>query len=150
VVKFYEYHDTSRLLSSSWKEEQKFTNINNGWYNMVNLREPYKYLMALIFLLYGEKDFSKFSEAWIPLAYTMEISRSSFNLGAIISKQLSINLLQAQTPKEGEVMIFYMASSFLDVICTRKVFAGMNLSCHIVELPVHVYFSILWKNRYKR
>jgi hypothetical protein len=74
---------------------------------------------------------------------------SSFNWGAIISKQLSINLLQAQTPKEGEVPIFYMASYLLDVICARNVFAGMNLSWHIVEFPVHVYFSILWENRYK-
>jgi hypothetical protein len=62
---------------------------------MVNLRETYIYLMALIFRLYGEKDCSKFLEAWMPLAYTMAISGSSSNWGAIISKQLSINILQA-------------------------------------------------------
>jgi hypothetical protein len=100
--------------------------------------------------LYGEKDFSKFSEAWIPLAYTVAIFGSSFNWGAIISKQLSINILQAQTPKYGETSVFYMASYLLDVICARNIFTGMNLSWHIVELPVHVYFSILWENRYKR
>jgi hypothetical protein len=42
-----------------------------------------------------------------------------------------------------------MASYLLDVICARNVFVGMNLSWHIVELHVHVYFSILWENRYK-
>jgi hypothetical protein len=107
------------------------------------------YLMALIFRLYGEKNYSNFSEAWMPLAYTMVIFGSSFYWGAIISKQLSINILQAQTPKEGEVSIFSMESYLLDVICARNVFAGMNLSRYIVEFLVHVYFSILWENRCK-
>jgi len=26
----------------------------------------------------------------------------------------------------------------------------MNLSWHVIELPVHVYFNILWENRYKK
>jgi hypothetical protein len=150
MVKFYEIHDTSRLLASWWKEDKKFTNRSTGWYNTVNLREPYMYLMALICRLYGEKDCSKFSEAWMPLAYTVEILGSNFNWGAIISKQLSINISQAQTPKEGEVLTFYMASYLLDVICARNIFAGMNLSWHVSELHVHVYFNILWENRYKR
>jgi hypothetical protein len=51
------------------------------------------YLMDLIFRLYGEKNCTKFSEAWMPLAYTVAISRSSFNWGEIISKQLSTNVL---------------------------------------------------------
>jgi hypothetical protein len=101
VVKFYEFHDTGRLMASWWKEEKKVTNKRNGWYNTTNLRESYIYLMALICQLYGEKDFSKFSEAWIPLAYTMEIFGSSFNWGAIISKQSSTNILQPQPPKDG-------------------------------------------------
>jgi hypothetical protein len=37
VVKFYEIHDTSRLLASWWKEDKKFTNRSTGWYNTVNL-----------------------------------------------------------------------------------------------------------------
>jgi hypothetical protein len=86
----------------------------------------------------------------MPLAYTVAISGSSFNCGAIITKQLNINLSQPQTPKEGEVPTFYMASYLLDVICARNIFAAMNLSCHVFELHVHVYFSILWENRYKR
>jgi hypothetical protein len=52
-------------------------------------------------------------------------------------------------PKEGESPSFHMASYLLDVICTRNVFVGMNLSWHVAELPVHVYFNILWENRYK-
>jgi hypothetical protein len=56
VVKFYEFNDTSRLMASWWKEDKNFTNWSNGWYGMVNLREPYIYLMALICRLYGEKD----------------------------------------------------------------------------------------------
>jgi hypothetical protein len=30
VVKFYELHDTSRLMASWWKEKTKFTNQRNG------------------------------------------------------------------------------------------------------------------------
>jgi hypothetical protein len=86
VVKFYEYHDTNMLLASWWREDKKFTNTNTGYYNTVNLIQTYMYLMALICRSYGEKDCSKFSEAWMPLAYTIAISESSFNWGAIISK----------------------------------------------------------------
>jgi hypothetical protein len=90
MVKFYEFHDTNRLMASWWKEEIFFTNWSNGWYGKVNMKEPYIYLMTLIYRLYGEKNCSKFSEAWIPLAYTMAIFRSSFNWGSIISKKLRI------------------------------------------------------------
>jgi hypothetical protein len=31
VVKFYEYHDTNKLVASWWREDKKFTNINTGW-----------------------------------------------------------------------------------------------------------------------
>jgi hypothetical protein len=90
VVKLYERHDTSRVMASWWREDNKLTNQTSGWYQMASLREPYIFLMELICQLYGEKDCSRFSEAWMPLAYTVFISRSSFNLGAIILKQLSI------------------------------------------------------------
>jgi hypothetical protein len=73
MMKFYEFHDTNWLMASWWKEDKKFTNQSNGWYGTINLREPYIYLMALIFQLYGEKDCSKFSEACMPLAYKVEI-----------------------------------------------------------------------------
>jgi hypothetical protein len=66
VVKFYEFHDTSRLMASWWKEDKKFTNRRNDWYGTTNIREPYIYLMALICRLYGERDCTKFLEAWIP------------------------------------------------------------------------------------
>jgi hypothetical protein len=128
VVKFYEVHDTNQLLGSWWKEDNKFTNRSTGWYNTINLEEPYMYLMALICRLYGENDCSKFSEAWMPLAYTVAISGRSFNWGVIVSKKLTINISQAHTPKEGEVLTFYMESYLLDVICARNIFAGMNLS----------------------
>jgi hypothetical protein len=32
----------------------------------------------------------------------------------------------------------------------RNVFVGMNLSWHVMDLPVHVYFIILWENIYKK
>jgi hypothetical protein len=73
------------------------------------------------------------------------ISGRSFKWGEIISKKLSIYVQQAQRQKEGEVPNFHMASYLIDVICERNVFAGMNLSCHVAELPVYVYFSILWE-----
>jgi hypothetical protein len=49
VVNFYEFHDTSQLMASWWKEEKKLTNRSNGLYKTKNLRDPYIYLMALIF-----------------------------------------------------------------------------------------------------
>jgi hypothetical protein len=49
VVKFYEFHDVSKLLASWWKEDKKFTNRRNGWYSMVNLKDTYMYLMSLIY-----------------------------------------------------------------------------------------------------
>jgi hypothetical protein len=30
VVKLYEFHDTSQLMASWWKEDNKFTNRSNG------------------------------------------------------------------------------------------------------------------------
>jgi hypothetical protein len=42
-----------------------------------------------------------------------------------------------------------MALYFLDVMCAKNIFVGMNLRWHVAELPVHVYFSVLWENRYK-
>jgi hypothetical protein len=48
VVEFYECHNTSQLLASWWREDKKFMNRASGWYNTVNLREPYMFLMALI------------------------------------------------------------------------------------------------------
>jgi hypothetical protein len=116
-------------MASWWKEDTKFSKRRNGWYGMINLRDPYIYLMALIFQLYGDqKDCSKFSEAWMPLAYTMVISWSRFNWGAIISKQLTICVQHAQTQKEGETPTFYMASYLLDVICAMNIFVDMNLN----------------------
>jgi hypothetical protein len=43
-----------------------------------------------------------------------------------------------------------MASYMLDVIYARNVFSGMNLNWHSFELPIHVYLSILWENKYKK
>ena len=43
-----------------------------------------------------------------------------------------------------------MASYLLNVMCTRNFFASMNLSWHVAELPIHVYFNMLWENRYKK
>jgi hypothetical protein len=51
MVNFYEFHYTSWLMASWWKEDKKFTNRSNGWYGMIDLREPYIYLMALIYRL---------------------------------------------------------------------------------------------------
>jgi hypothetical protein len=79
IMKFYERHNTSQVMASWWREENKYTNWSTGWYQMTNLREPYIYYMALICRLYGEKDCSRFSEAWMPLAYTVAIFGSGFN-----------------------------------------------------------------------
>jgi hypothetical protein len=86
VVKFYQKHDTRKIMGSWWKKDKKLTNRNSGWYPTANLRQPYIYLMALLCRLHGEKDFSRFSESWMPLAYTVAISGTNFNWGAIMSK----------------------------------------------------------------
>jgi hypothetical protein len=86
LVAFYEFHNTGQLLASWWREDKKFLNHASGWYNIVNLQEPYIILMAFICHLYGEKGFSKFYEAWMPLTHTISIFGSTFNWGAIISK----------------------------------------------------------------
>jgi len=52
--------------------------------------------------------------------------------------------------KEGETPSFYMASYILDIKCAKNIFFNMNLSWHVAELPIHVYFIILWENNYKR
>jgi hypothetical protein len=150
ILSFYASHDTSKIMASWWREDKKFMNRTVGWYPTTNLREPYIYLMALLCRLHGEKDCSRFSEAWMPLAFTVTISGTGFNWGAIISKQLSTCIRQAQVPKEGDTPAFYMALYLLDVICARNAFAGMNLNWHSSELAVHVYFNILWENRYKK
>jgi hypothetical protein len=106
--------------------------------------------MSLICRLYGEKDCSKFSDAWIPLAYIVAIIGCSFNWGEIIFNKLRTYVKQAQTPKEGEAPTFYMDSYLLDLLCTRNIFVGMNLRWHVVQLLVHVYFNVLWENRYKK
>jgi hypothetical protein len=137
-------------MLSWWREDENFTNQTSDWCPMANLRETYIYLMALLYRLHGEKDCTMFSEVWMPLAYTVDISGIGFNWGAIISKQLSTCIRQAQTPKEAETSSFYMASYLLDVICSNNVFAGMNLSWHSSKLSVHVYFDILWENKYKK
>jgi hypothetical protein len=75
VNDFYDKNDVGNILASWWKEEKKFLNRTSGWYAITSLRVPYMYLMVLICKLYGEKDCSRFSDAWIPLAYTMATIR---------------------------------------------------------------------------
>jgi hypothetical protein len=86
----------------------------------------------------------------MPLAFTVTILGTCFNWGAIISKQLRTCIRQVQVPKEGDTPAFYMASYLLDIIYARNDFARMNLNWHSLELAVHVYFNILWENRYKK
>jgi hypothetical protein len=50
----------------------------------------------------------------------------------------------------GVVPSFYMDSYLLDVVCATNVFMGLNLSWHILEAHVHVYFQSLWENKYKK
>jgi hypothetical protein len=150
MVSFYASHDTSKILASSWREDKKFMNRTSSWYPTVNLREPYAYLMALLCRLHGEKDCSQFSKAWMPLAFTVAVSGIGFNWSAIVSKQLSTCIKQAQAPKEGDTPAFYMASYLLDIICARNAFSRMKLNWHPSGLVVHVYYNILWENRYKK
>jgi hypothetical protein len=73
----------------------------------------------------------------------------NFNWGSIIFKELSTCIRKAQVPNEGDTPAFYMDSYFLDIVCTKNAFSGMNLNWHSSELLIHVYFSILWENMNK-
>jgi hypothetical protein len=66
--------------------------------------------------------------------------------------QLNCMIERAQKEKEKPRVVptFYMASYLLDVICASNIFGGLNLNWHISKLLVHVYFQILWDNKYKR
>jgi hypothetical protein len=35
-------------------------------------------------------------------------------------------------------------------MCARNIFAGMNLIWNVAKLSVHVYFSVIWENMYKK
>jgi hypothetical protein len=122
VVSFYQKYDVSRILANWWKEDKKLFNRLGGQYPTTGLWESYMYLMILLCRLYGEKDCSQFTEAWIPLAYTIAMQGKRFNWGAIISKQLSTKIKQAQNPKPGVVSSFHMTSYLFDVICTKNAF----------------------------
>jgi hypothetical protein len=63
---------------------------------------------------------------------------------------MSTCIRQAQVPKEGDTPTFYMASYILDTIYTKNTFSRMNLHWHSSKLSIHVYFNILWENRYKK
>jgi hypothetical protein len=52
--------------------------------------------------------------------------------------------------KEGEAPTFYMALYLLNVMCTRNVFIEMNLRWNVVEIPIYIYFNVLWENKYKK
>lgn len=67
VVDFHVHHDVRKMVDSWWKEGNKFINQTSRWYGITNLRDQYMYLMVLLCRLYGEKNFSRFTEAWMPL-----------------------------------------------------------------------------------
>jgi hypothetical protein len=128
VIAFYERYDTNMILGSWWKEDNKF--VNSPWerYAITGLREPYMYAMIMLCKLYGERDYSQFSEAWIPLAYHVVMWGRKFNWGGIISKQLSLRISQAQSPQPGAPPTFHMVSFLLDVLCAQNTFPGLSLS----------------------
>jgi hypothetical protein len=86
VISFYEKHDTNNLMDSWWIEDKNFTNQTSDRYSTTNLRETYIYLMALLCQFHGEKDWSRFSEAWMRLSYTITIFEIGFNWVSIIFK----------------------------------------------------------------
>jgi hypothetical protein len=84
VHEFYDKNDVEKIIAIWWKEDRKFVNRASGWYTITNLRELYLYLMVLICKLYGQKDCSRFSNAWLSLAYTMATTGKLFNWGGIL------------------------------------------------------------------
>jgi hypothetical protein len=83
--------------------------------------------MILLCRLYGKRDCSQFSKAQLPLAYYVVMWGRSFNWGGIISKQLSLNFAQAESPKHGDPTSFHMVSFLLDVLCAQNTFPGLYL-----------------------
>jgi hypothetical protein len=66
---FYEKNDVENTLARWWREDKRFFHKNTIWYAIINLREPYMYIMALLCRLYGERNCSRFTYTWVPLAY---------------------------------------------------------------------------------
>jgi hypothetical protein len=88
------------------------------------------YLMVLLCHLYGEKDCSRFLDAWLPLAHTVAMTRKMFNWGGILSNQLGLMIEKVHQVKKALDIVptFYMASYLLDVICVGNVFLGLSLN----------------------
>ena len=89
--------------------------------------------------LYGEKYFSQFSEAQIPLAYHIAMWGKKFNWGGVVSKKLNLKLIQAQSLKPRNPPEFDMVSFLLDVLYAQNAFSRLYLS-----------WNMLWEKRYKR
>jgi hypothetical protein len=63
------------------------------------------YLMALLCHLYGEKDCSRFLDAWFPLAYTLAMMGKIFNWGGIFSNQLGLMIEKVHQAKKTSGMV---------------------------------------------
>jgi hypothetical protein len=63
---------------------------------------------------------------------------------------LSVGVEEELKPKVVETHALFMEPYLLDAKHTRNMFTGLGLSWHISEFSVHVYFSVLWKNEYKK
>jgi hypothetical protein len=74
VKNIYDGNNIGKILLGWWKEDKKFVNRNNGCYEIANLQELYMYLMKFLCCLYGEKGCSRFSYAFLPLAYIGSIT----------------------------------------------------------------------------
>jgi hypothetical protein len=111
---------------------------------MANLRESYIYMMALVSLLYGEKYFSRFSEALMPLSYTIAISERGFKWGAIIFQTPEHFHTTGSDTKRRRDSILLHGFLFIRRHLRQKYFCRNELELACLGTPVHVYFSILW------
>jgi hypothetical protein len=53
------------------------------------MRDPYIYTTYLIAILYGEKNYTHFKDAWLPLVYKIVTTGSFFNWETILSHSLN-------------------------------------------------------------
>jgi hypothetical protein len=115
---------------------------------MLGLREPYQYLMGLLYMLYGLKDCSIFRDSWIPLSYDVANYGWTFKWGAILSSTITRALERTKENNTELALSFLMSAYLLDYVCASLEFLGMNWEKNN-NLPISEIFQHLWLNKYK-
>lgn len=134
---FKKQHDIKNIISILQVEDKRFFYKFGSVYSINNFKEPY-----------GENHFISFKDSWLPLAYTMVTISHMLNQVVILSHSLNgvIERVQKTKSKLLVLHISYMSSQLMDVNYTTIFFTRVNLSRHISNLLLHVYYQLIKEN----